>query len=167
MSENNAILADDSHKSLYTELLDNPESEYFAGGSVQSTLRVFQWLMPEPEIASFFGSVGKDRYAEILEKKARSDGVNVQYQKCDDQSTGTCAVLISGKHRSLCANLAAANCFTVDHILDPANAKIINMADYFYISVSSCFIKVRTILKNFKKISRFFWRIICIALSFI
>lgn len=41
-----------------------------------------------------------------------------------------------GNHRSLCANLAAANCFTKDHIVDPDNMKLIEAADYFYIGVS-------------------------------
>jgi len=34
------------------------------------------------------------------------------------------------------ANLAAANCFTIDHIREPENAEVIDNAKYFYISVS-------------------------------
>jgi len=51
---------------------------------------------------------------------------------------GTCAVLVTnhGNDRSLCANLAAANCFTIDHIYKPENKSYINNAKFFYVSVS-------------------------------
>lgn len=50
---------------------------------------------------------------------------------------GTCAVLITnnGTQRSLCANLAAANHFTVDHINQ--NKKIVQNVDFVYVSVST------------------------------
>jgi adenosine kinase len=52
--------------------------------------------------------------------------------------TGTCAVLVTdnGNDRSLCANLAAANCFTIDHIRKPENKLYIGNAKFFYVSVS-------------------------------
>jgi len=34
------------------------------------------------------GCVGKDEYSKILERKARSDGVDVRYQYTDKESTG-------------------------------------------------------------------------------
>lgn len=51
---------------------------------------------------------------------------------------GTCAVIISneGKDRSLCANLAACNKFTIDHIKKPENSELIKKADYYYVTVS-------------------------------
>lgn len=87
------------------------------------------------KVATFFGSVGMDKYSKILEEQAVADGVNPQYQYNEKEPTGTCAVLITGKHRSLCANLAAANCFTIDHIQKPENRKLIENAQFFYISV--------------------------------
>lgn len=109
---------------------------YIAGGSVQNSLRVAQWILEKPNVSVFFGCVGKDKYSKILEEKARTDGVNVKYQYTDSEPTGTCGVLITGHHRSLCANLAAANCFTPSHILLPQNQKLMENAEYFYISVS-------------------------------
>lgn len=110
------------------------------------------------------GCVGKDKYSQILEDKARSDGVDVRYQYTNQDSTGeykyvivtvfplahfvepsvhyccegTCAVLLTGDgcNRSLCANLAAANYFTKDHIDHPGNRKIIEDASCYYITVS-------------------------------
>lgn len=64
------------------------------------------------------------------------DGLNVHYQYTDQEQTGTCAVLITGKERSLCANLAAANCFSLSHIEKSENKQLITAAKYIYISVS-------------------------------
>lgn len=41
----------------------------------------------------------------------------------------------SGNDRSLCANLAAANLFTKEHIDTPENRKLIEAADCYYITV--------------------------------
>ena len=132
----NAILAEPKHMLLYEELIQLKETEYTAGGSVQNALRVAQWIMQKPNVAVFFGCVGDDKYSKILEEKARSDGVNVKYQYDPTAATGTCGVLITGTHRSLCANLSAANNFTIDHIKKLENKKLIDSAEYFYISVS-------------------------------
>lgn len=103
-----------------------------AGGSCQNTLRVAQWILRKPEVAVIFGCVGVDDYAKILEERARANGVNVVYQKNPLLPTGTCAVAITRHHRSLCANLAAANSFGIEHINQPENQQIIKNAKYFY-----------------------------------
>ena len=36
--------------------------------------------------------------------------------------------------RSLCAHLAAANTFTIDHILKPENQQLIHSASFYYIA---------------------------------
>lgn len=120
----------------YKELTQKADASYTAGGSVQNTFRVAQWILQKPNSAVFFGCVGNDEFSKILEEKARSDGVNVRYQHNENEATGTCGVLLTGHHRSLCAYLAAANTFTIDHINLPENKKFIDNAEYFYISVS-------------------------------
>lgn len=134
LKENDAILAEDKHKPLYDELISKYNAEFIAGGSVQNSLRVAQWILEKPNVATYFGCVGRDKYSKILEDKARKDGVNVQYQYVDNKPTGTCAVLITGNHRSLCANLAAAECFTIEHLRKPENKKLIESALYYYVS---------------------------------
>lgn len=136
LQPDNAILAEDKHKPLYNELIEKYNAEFIAGGSVQNSFRVAEWIIKKPNVAVFFGCVGDDKYSKILEKKARSDGVNVQYQITDKEPTGTCGVLITGTHRSLCANLAAANLFTLDHLNKTENKNFIDKAEYFYISVN-------------------------------
>lgn len=118
----------------YQELTAMKGATYTAGGSVQNSLRVAQWVLEKPNCTVFFGSVGKDDFSKILAEKARADGVNVRYQYQADHPTGTCGVLVTGHHRSLCAYLAAANHFTIDHIELPENRKYIEHAEYFYIS---------------------------------
>lgn len=115
-------------------MVDKHNAEFIAGGSVQNSLRVCQWLLQKPNVSTFFGCVGNDDYAKILENKARGDGVNVRYQETEREATGTCGVLITGTKRSLCANLAAANLFTLDHIKKEENFKFLENAEFYYIS---------------------------------
>ncbi|KAK9731701.1 pfkB family carbohydrate kinase [Popillia japonica] len=136
MKPNDAILAEEKHKDICENLMKKYKTDFIAGagGSVQNALRVAQWVLDKPKVTTFFGCVGKDKYSEILENKARSNGVNVQYQYTNTEPTGTCAVLLTGDYRSLCANLAAANCFTIDHIRKPENRKYIEDALFYYVS---------------------------------
>ncbi|XP_011870018.1 PREDICTED: adenosine kinase 2 isoform X2 [Vollenhovia emeryi] len=134
LKSNNAILAEEKHKPLYEEIIDLYNAEFTAGGSVQNTMRVAQWFLQKPRVATYMGCVGRDKYSKILEDKATGDGLNVRYQYTDREPTGTCAVLITGKERSLCANLAAANCFSPSHLEKPENKHLIDIARYIYIS---------------------------------
>lgn len=65
-----------------------------------------------------------------------ADGVELRYQITDEAPTGTCAVLVTGIKRSLCANLAAAQKFTQDHLAKDECKKSIQAAKFFYSSVS-------------------------------
>lgn len=136
LKPNDAILAEENHKSMYDEMIDNFEVEYTAGGACQNTMRVAQWILGKPNIASFMGCIGRDKFGDILETKAKESGVNTFYQYHETIPTGTCAVVITNKgaNRSLCANLSAANNFVKDHIDKPENRAMIEKADYFYIT---------------------------------
>ncbi|XP_065574747.1 uncharacterized protein LOC136036439 [Artemia franciscana] len=136
LKPNDAILADESHRPLYEELVANHTVEYIAGGSGQNTLRIAQWILPERNITSFLGCVGNDIFSKTLEEKAREAGVHVVYEYSEKDATGTCAVLITdgGKQRSLCANLAAANHFSTAHIEKPQHKDLIHSADFYYIT---------------------------------
>jgi len=146
MKPDNAILAEEKHLPIYKELVDKHNAEFIAGGSVQNSLRVCQWVLQNPNVTIFFGCVGDDNYAQILENKARSDGVNVRYQITEKEATGTCAVLITGTKRSLCANLGAANLFTLDHVKKDENWKFVENAEYYYISGFFITVSPQTIL---------------------
>ncbi|EFO19408.1 hypothetical protein LOAG_09086 [Loa loa] len=134
LEENNAIIACDEHIPMFQELLDNYDITYTPGGATQNSLRVCQWILNEPNRVVFFGCIGDDRYGNILKEKVRQTGLRAYYQVKKNQKTGTCAALITNQHRSLCAHLAAANSFTIDHLEQPENRALIETAQYFYIS---------------------------------
>lgn len=148
LKADNAILADESHTSLYTELVENYDCSYTAGGATQNSLRVFQWVVQIPEVATFIGCIGRDKFGGILEQKAREAGVNVRYQYSDKENTGTCAVLLTnhGKSRSLCANLAAAHLYSGDHLHKPENKALMEEATHYYISGFFLNVSVESIL---------------------
>lgn len=134
LDENNAILAEDKHQPLYPELVASYKPEFIAGGATQNSIRVAQWMLQLPGATSFFGCVGDDEFAKKMTDGCNNDGVNVQYQVNPDVATGTCGVLITGNHRSLVANLAAANTYKVDHLKMKAQWDVVERATLYYIS---------------------------------
>jgi len=134
LEANNAILAEDKHKSMYADMVEKYKVDYVPGGATQNTIRVAQWLIGVPKATTFMGCIGKDKFGKILEEKAREGGVNVSYQYHDTEPTGTCAVLLTGENRSLVAYLAAANHFSKDHLDKPENRALLEKAQYFYMS---------------------------------
>uniref|UniRef100_A0A131XX10 Adenosine kinase n=1 Tax=Ixodes ricinus TaxID=34613 RepID=A0A131XX10_IXORI len=136
LKPNDAILADEKHAALYTELVEKYDCSYIAGGATQNTLRVFQWVVQVPEVSTFMGCIGHDKFGGILEQKAKEAGVNVRYQYSDKEATGTCAVLLTdqGRSRSLCANLAAAQLYSSEHLCKPDNKALMEEASHYYIS---------------------------------
>eukprot|EP00939_MAST-03C_sp_MAST-3C-sp1_P002518 g2518.t1 len=108
-----AMLAEEKHASMYADLIKSYKVEYIAGGATQNSIR----------------------YGEQLKVSASKAGVNALYLEDADTQTGTCAVLIKDKERSLVANLAAANKYTPEkHMALPAVKSAIESAEFFYIS---------------------------------
>ena len=66
----------------------------------------------------FSGSIGKDKFANLLLQKIEQAGIDAIFYEIDNEATGTCASLINGKrgYRSLVTNLAAAKSFKKDHL---------------------------------------------------
>lgn len=150
LEANNAILADDKHKSLFEDMVANFQVEYVPGGATQNSIRVCQWLLQgSPNATTFTGCIGKDKYGEILEEKTRAVGTNTVYQYHDTEPTGTSAVLVSdkGKNRSLVAYLAAANAFSKDHIDNEENWALVQKARYYYLSGFPMTVSPPTMLK--------------------
>jgi adenosine kinase len=128
----NAILAEEKHLPIYDELVQNYPVEYIAGGATQNSIRVAQWMSQHPNGTAYIGAVGKDRFADELRKSAESDGVRVLYYDETNKPTGTCAVLLVDKERSLIANLSAANSFAVEHLHTEPVKKTLDNAKVFY-----------------------------------
>jgi adenosine kinase len=131
---NNAILADESkHLPLYAELVAEHTIQYIAGGSGQNTMRAAQWLLKDhPNSTIFIGSIGKDENGERLKGVATSEGVKVLYHEDQVTPTGICAVLITGRDRSMVARLAAANNYKKEHYDSQQVQEAIQKAKVFY-----------------------------------
>lgn len=131
---NNAILAEEKHQPMYPELVKDFKVQYIAGGATQNSIRVAQWMLQTPKATNFIGCVGKDEFGAQLKKSAEADGVTVHYLEDEKEQTGTCAVLIKDKERSLIANLAAANCYKKAHMETEPIKKVWEAAQFVYIA---------------------------------
>ncbi|RWS30638.1 adenosine kinase-like protein [Leptotrombidium deliense] len=165
LEANNAILADDSHNGLVDDLVKNYDAKYIAGGAVQNTMRVVQWIVGIPKVCTFMGCIGIDEFGRCMETKATEDGVNCVYMKDQSAKTGHCAVMITdnGKNRSLCAFLGAANNFKQHH-LEKYWDNVEN-ARYFYISGFAITVSIESLLKVADYASTFNDRYFCFNLS--
>eukprot|EP00052_Salpingoeca_macrocollata_P004574 m.42107 g.42107 ORF g.42107 m.42107 type:complete len:344 (+) comp14305_c1_seq2:876-1907(+) len=135
LKKNDAILADPAvHADLYSDLVKSFKVDYIAGGATQNSIRVAQWILNVPHAASFVGCVGKDDYGKILRERAEGNSVKVAYLEDEKTPTGTCACLITGKERSLVANISAANNYKIAHLELPEVWGLVQSAKVMYIS---------------------------------
>lgn len=134
LKPNDAILAEEKHMPIYGELVkDFQPVQYIAGGATQNSIRVAQWMLQKERATSYVGCVGTDDFSEKLRTQAEGDGVRVSYLQTSEHATGTCACLITGKVRSLVANLGAANHYKKDHLMLPENWGLVEGSKYAYI----------------------------------
>ncbi|KAI3384161.1 hypothetical protein SNEBB_008195 [Seison nebaliae] len=136
LKANDAILADDSHLPLFEELEKRNDVDYIAGGATQNSMRICAGVLGKEYVGNvgFFGCVGKDTSAKILEDIAQSAGVDVHYDRSERSPTGKCAVLVTDNHRSLITKLDAANDFSMNHLKEDKIMSIIEHAQTFYLS---------------------------------
>jgi len=118
LEPNNAILADEKHKNLCKDMAEHFRVDYIAGGAAQNSMRVAQWFYHKPQITTFFGAVGNDDFGRRMRKRAEGNHVNVSYYVDPEVPTGTCACLITGNNRSLCAYLGASQKFNLQFLMD-------------------------------------------------
>ena len=129
---NNAILANPEHLPLYPELVEAYPVEYIAGGATQNTIRVAQWMSGQDNFGAYIGSIGNDEYGKKLHAAATRDGVTPFYYVAEGVPTGTCAVLVHDKERSLVANLAAAEKYAKAHYESEEIQRVVRGADILY-----------------------------------
>lgn len=132
---NNAILAEERHLPLYKELVeDHADVEYIAGGATQNSMRVAQWISGRPNLTAMVGCIGNDDFGKQLETAAAADGVKTLYLKDEAAPTGTCAVCVHERERSLVANLSAANNYKFEHMRDTLMDTAVAKARFIYSS---------------------------------
>ncbi|KAI5171676.1 adenosine kinase [Nematocida sp. LUAm3] len=77
----------------------NDEITFVAGGAAFNTQKLLSKWMP----CVFFGTVGKDAYGEILEKKMQGTQVEIHLDRSESFSTQWAYVFLSGSERTIIA----------------------------------------------------------------
>lgn len=134
LEADNQILAEDKHKPMFQDMVDNLKVDYIPGGATQNTVRVASWITDVPQMASFFGCIAKDKFGDILKERMEESKVNVNYLYDEKEPTGTCACVLTQNKRSLVANLAAANCYKKEHLMQPKNWAVAEKASVYYVA---------------------------------
>ncbi len=124
LKSNDAILAEEKHKGLYEDLLNNFDAKLIAGGAAQNSARGAQYILP-PNSVVYLGGVGDDKYAAILHDAVKQAGLRVEYRVDKTEKTGRCGVIITGHDRSMCTDLGAANHYDLEHLKSPEVWKLV------------------------------------------
>jgi len=132
LKANDAILAEEKHKPLYEDLLNNYDAKLIAGGAAQNTARGAQYILP-PNSVVYVGGVGDDKYSAILHDAVKTAGLRVEYRVEKTVPTGRCGVVITGHNRSMCTDLGAANHYGLDHLKKPEIWSLIENAEAYYV----------------------------------
>ncbi|KAJ3392022.1 adenosine kinase [Entophlyctis sp. JEL0112] len=132
LKSNDAILAEEKHKSIYKALEEKYKVSFGAGGAAQNTLRGAQWLLP-PKSTVYVGAVGKDSNADRLRAAAAADGLRTEYMVDETLPTGVCGVLITGQDRSLVTDLQAANTYKPTHLQTAEIWGLVENASVLYV----------------------------------
>jgi len=142
----NAILAEEKHLPLYEELVTKHDPAFIPGGATLNSIRVAQWMLQTDGSTAYIGCIGTDKYGEQLAKGALADGVSGQFLRDENTPTGTCAVLVNDKERSLVANLSAAEKYKDSHLDECSsvwkNARIYYSAGFFLTVVPNSMMRI-------------------------
>jgi len=113
-----ASLATEDQKPLYDEMYKAEGRDLIPGGSTLNTIRSTNFMLKDthPNKVVYFGCIGNDEVGETLEKELESTGVHGAFHKDRETPTGTCAVIIVNKERTLVANLAACLKYPTEHL---------------------------------------------------
>jgi len=135
LQPNNAILAEDKHRPIYDELLnENYKVSYSPGGATQNTIRVAQWYLRDPDSTTFVGCIGQDTFGDKLKSCMKKENIRTSYLEDQNMPTGVCAVLITGGNRSLVTRLDAANEYKHSHLVSSSTWSLVTDASFYYIA---------------------------------
>jgi len=144
-----ASLAGEKQMPIYDELWNMEGREAIPGGSALNSARSANYMLKNQGIegkVTYFGCIGKDEKGAALEKDLSDAGINGNLDKNEETPTGTCAVVVVNKDRTLCANLAAACKYSMSHLETNwevlKSAKIIYTTSFFITSNVQALMKV-------------------------
>ena len=144
-----ASLAGEKQLPIYDEIWNMEGREAFPGGSALNSARSCNFILKnqgQEGKVTYFGCIGKDEKGAVLEKDLADNGINGNFDKNEDTATGTCAVVVVEKERTLCANLAAACKYSTTHLETNwgtlKSAKMIYTTSFFITSNVEALMKV-------------------------
>ena len=99
---------------------------------LSTAANIWQYILP-PDSVVYVGAVGKDKYADTLREAAGKVGLRTEYHVDEEHPTGRCGVVITGHNRSMCTDLAAANCYRIDHLKSAPIWSLVEQAKVFFV----------------------------------
>jgi adenosine kinase len=134
---------------IYDELWALPERAAIPGGSALNSARSANYFLKNSGVegcVTYYGGIGEDEKGAFLEKDLSDSGICGNFHKDKETATGTCAVIVVDKERTLCANLAAACKYSSEHLAANKgileNAKLIYTTSFFITSNVSALMEV-------------------------
>ncbi|KPI90436.1 putative adenosine kinase [Leptomonas seymouri] len=136
VEKSSASLLGEHQNNIFEDLEKLPNVTHVPGGSGLNTARVAQWIAQKPhsEFTNYVGCIANDNYGRILKTAAEKDGVHMHLEYTTKAPTGSCAVCISGKERSLVANLSAANLLSSEHMHSDDVLDTLKRCKFFYLT---------------------------------
>jgi len=129
-----ACLASPEQMPIYAELQGMEGMKMMPGGAGLNSCRGARWSMKgadfQPKCVAYFGAIGSDEFGKVMEDSMTECGVVPVLHKDADTPTGTCAAVVVGKERSLCANLGACVKYPTSHLDE--NMKYLEAAKMVY-----------------------------------
>ena len=112
-----ACLASPEQLPIYAEVNSSDSKLLTPGGSALNSARAYKHANPGGSVA-YFGCIGNDEFGKSLSEQVAKSGVDAKFSISDEVATGTCAVLVGGAERTLCANISAAKAYPLKHLED-------------------------------------------------
>lgn len=129
-----ACLASEAQLPIYAELLATEGMMTSPGGAGLNSCRGARFAMKaagyETKGVTYFGCIGDDEAGKIMEKSLADAGIISNFHVAENTATGSCAAVVAGKERSLCANLSASLKYPTAHL--DANIKFLEAAKMVY-----------------------------------
>jgi adenosine kinase len=85
-----------------------------------------------PGKCAFFGSIGNDEIGKTLQGELERTGIHSFFSVDAETPTGSCAVIVHHKERTLCANLAACLKYKSEHLA--GNLSVLDRSAFLYTS---------------------------------
>lgn len=148
LPKNGQCLAEAKHQPLISDIVtrfeknakkscnlseDNDDIKRTPGGMIANSLRAAAWTMRQAKVTllpsiNMIGMVGDDTAADVLRQELRKGGVNPLLatkpvsgeKKRPGSQTGVCICLVSGKQRTMIAELGASRTMELHGRLAPA-----------------------------------------------